>query len=231
MKMNYQHCEETLRARADAARSGFGAALKRLESGEQRHLCSSARQMGCLGSKELQEPPVVFTSTSAPPLPSSALVQVQQQVEPFVDKPPSAAEAAPPVAEGEGEGEEEEEAQRSFRCSTSDTWWAGKMDEQQQRLSQRQKEDGEEDQRLSAAAAAPQADDSPPPRRASRVSRSSSSGGAKAKHQTTSQLRALLRQRGIDIPEEATRAALEALVADSTPLEEAATAEPDTELV
>ena len=88
----------------------------------------------------------MFTSTSAPPLPSSALAPVQQEVEPFVDKPPLAAEGAPLVAEGEGEEQEEEESQRSFRCSTSDTWWAGKMDEQQQRLSQRQKEDEEEQQ-------------------------------------------------------------------------------------
>ena len=81
-----------------------------------------------------------------------------------------------------------------------DQWWSDRVDEQRR-----------SSQADAASMLEPVIPQPSPPPRASRVSRISE-GGYKAKHLTTAQLKASLRERGVDIPDDATRGVLQDLL-------------------
>ena len=174
--------------------------------------------MGCAGSKKTPDDAVVATPTpvrAEEPKPSTSKVEESTPARTAAEAPAAAED--PAAAEAPAAAEELAAAtspEPPPRNTANDVWWGGKVDESE-RASQRQLEGAREAEqaefeRLSAKTPPP------PPPRASRASRSSSGGEYKAKHQTTSQIKASLRERGIETPEGASRAELLQMEAEAS---------------
>mmetsp|Transcript_25738 Transcript_25738/g.65436 ORF Transcript_25738/g.65436 Transcript_25738/m.65436 type:complete len:247 (+) Transcript_25738:30-770(+) len=107
-----------------------------------------------------------------------------------------------------------EEAGTPTRKSKMEQRWSESVEEHRRQAANEDKEASNRAAFVEVADAGPPFREEPPtpPPRASRTSRTSSSGmGVKAKHLTTTQLKQFLREKGVEIPDGATRNILEAL--------------------
>jgi len=115
---------------------------------------------------------------------------------------------AEPTTAQDGEQEAEVEAART-RMSKLEEQWSARVEEHARQSTA--DKDAEKAALMAAEPPAEAAEFVSPSVRTSRTSRTSNSSGLKAKHLTTSQLKQVLRDKGVDIPPDATRSILEVL--------------------
>ena len=120
------------------------------------------------------------------------------------------------------EADEPQKPQIDASRRNSDVWWTAKLEEEQEVRKSTAEATATNEAAASAAANAAAPTEAPEPRRMPRTSRNMDAGPpAKAKHMTTAQLRRRLSELGVPLPEGASKADLEALLAaasdDSNP--------------